>query len=93
MAHQPAPYEAGAQLIGEILVESEGLGRDVLERALARQRDEGGRIGEILVAQRIRRNTGQPTPDTQLDPRFALEPVWELELHPSTTLRVSRLVP
>ena len=36
-------------LLGEILVASCGVAPDAIERALAKQRDEGGLIGEVLV--------------------------------------------
>jgi general secretion pathway protein E len=42
-------YEPDAPLIGEILIRDAGLDPAMLERALARQREEGGLIGEILV--------------------------------------------
>ncbi|HMG25031.1 MAG TPA: type II secretion system ATPase GspE [Kofleriaceae bacterium] len=38
-----------APLLGEILIASCGVPADAIERALAKQRDEGGLIGEILV--------------------------------------------
>jgi general secretion pathway protein E len=39
----------GAALLGEILISDEGLSREVLQKALARQEEEGGLIGEILL--------------------------------------------
>src|SRR5262249_20654843 len=36
-------------LLGEVLVENCGVAPDAIERALAKQRDEGGLLGEILV--------------------------------------------
>lgn len=42
-------YEPELSLIGEILMHEAGLRADVLARALAKQREEGGLIGEILV--------------------------------------------
>jgi general secretion pathway protein E len=45
-----APAAAGtSMLLGEILMRDAGLRPEHLERALARQREEGGLIGEILV--------------------------------------------
>ncbi|HTM22112.1 MAG TPA: type II secretion system ATPase GspE [Kofleriaceae bacterium] len=44
-SHQPA----GAPLLGEILVQAGKLRADQLERGLAKQREEGGLIGETLV--------------------------------------------
>jgi general secretion pathway protein E len=38
-----------APLLGEILVASCGVAPDAIERALAKQRDEGGLLGEVLV--------------------------------------------
>ena len=38
--------------LGQILVETEGLSPEVLEQALASQRIEGGRIGEVLMKMR-----------------------------------------
>jgi general secretion pathway protein E len=38
--------------IGEILVESFGLGQEAVEEALAEQAEKGGRLGEILVQQK-----------------------------------------
>jgi general secretion pathway protein E len=38
-----------APLLGEILVASCGVASDAIERALAKQRDEGGLLGEVLV--------------------------------------------
>ena len=38
-----------APLLGEILIASCGVPADAIERALAKQRDEGGLIGEVLV--------------------------------------------
>jgi general secretion pathway protein E len=38
-----------APLIGEILIGSCGVAPDAIERALAKQRDEGGLLGEVLV--------------------------------------------
>ena len=43
--HQPAR----APMIGEILMEAGKLRADALDRALAKQREEGGLIGELLV--------------------------------------------
>jgi general secretion pathway protein E len=43
------PFESTAPLIGELLVRDAGLRPEHLERALAKQKDEGGLIGEILV--------------------------------------------
>ena len=42
-----APARAG---LGEVLIEMGAISRTVLEAALQRQREEGGRLGEILVA-------------------------------------------
>ncbi len=42
-----APARAG---LGEVLIEMGAITRTVLETALQRQREEGGRLGEILVA-------------------------------------------
>src|ERR1051325_6430625 len=38
-----------APLLGEILMTQGGVSPDAIERALAKQRDEGGLIGEVLV--------------------------------------------
>jgi len=46
---QQAPYEVDVPLIGAILVEQAGLKPEFLDRALDKQQDEGGLIGEILV--------------------------------------------
>lgn len=46
---QHNPYASYAPLIGELLMRDAGLRVDVLERALEKQREEGGLIGEILV--------------------------------------------
>ncbi len=43
-------YEPDEPLLGEILMKDAGLRREVLDSALAKQRDEGGLIGEILLA-------------------------------------------
>lgn len=45
----PLPYQNHAPLIGELLMRNTGLHIDVLQRALDKQREEGGFIGEILV--------------------------------------------
>jgi general secretion pathway protein E len=42
-------YSPAAPLIGEILVARCGVPPDAVERALAKQREEGGLLGEILV--------------------------------------------
>jgi hypothetical protein len=42
-----------APLIGEILVARCGVAADVIERALAKQREEGGLIGEVLVRMKL----------------------------------------
>jgi general secretion pathway protein E len=42
-------YSPAAQLLGEILVRNCGVAPDSIERALAKQREEGGLIGEVLV--------------------------------------------
>ncbi|HEY5924542.1 MAG TPA: type II secretion system ATPase GspE [Kofleriaceae bacterium] len=42
-------YTTTAPLIGEILVRQCGVAPDAIERALAKQREEGGLIGEVLV--------------------------------------------
>ena len=46
---QQAPYEVVLPLLGEILVQEGSLRPEILERALAKQEEEGGLIGEILV--------------------------------------------
>ena len=43
------PYQSDAPLIGELLMRDARLRIDMLNRALEKQRDEGGLIGEILV--------------------------------------------
>ncbi len=47
--HQQLPYQAAAPPIGEILISQGTLRPEHLERALARQADEGGLIGEHLL--------------------------------------------
>ncbi len=42
-----------AQLIGQILLRSAGLSPEALEKGLAEQAEEGGRIGEFLVRARV----------------------------------------
>jgi general secretion pathway protein E len=42
-------YSPAAPLIGEILVARCGVAQDAIERALAKQREEGGLLGELLV--------------------------------------------
>jgi general secretion pathway protein E len=42
-------YTQAAPLLGEILVSRCGVAPDAIERALAKQREEGGLIGEMLV--------------------------------------------
>ncbi|HEX2685795.1 MAG TPA: type II secretion system ATPase GspE [Kofleriaceae bacterium] len=44
-----APVSPVARLLGEILVARCGVPQDAIERALAKQRDEGGLLGEVLV--------------------------------------------
>ncbi len=54
MAQQQAAggtVQAPPRGIGEVLIEMGAITRTVLEGALQRQREEGGRLGEILVAQ------------------------------------------
>jgi type IV pilus assembly protein PilB len=46
-----ATVQAPPRGIGEILIEMGAITRAMLEGALQRQREEGGRLGEILVAQ------------------------------------------
>ncbi len=46
---QPISYASAAPLLGEILVRDGRLRPEQLDRALARQLDEGGLIGELLV--------------------------------------------
>ncbi len=46
------PYELGVGYLGEILVREAGLKPEHLQKALDKQREEGGRIGEILVRMR-----------------------------------------
>jgi general secretion pathway protein E len=43
------PFGAVAPRLGEILVANLGVAPDAIERALAKQRDEGGLIGEVLL--------------------------------------------
>jgi general secretion pathway protein E len=43
------PVGPSAPLIGEILVARCGVAQDSIERALAKQREEGGLLGEVLV--------------------------------------------
>jgi len=42
-------YTSAAPLIGEILIRQCGVAADSIERALAKQREEGGLLGEVLV--------------------------------------------
>ncbi|MBM7114747.1 type II secretion system ATPase GspE [Archangium primigenium] len=51
VSHGPA-YLCGRPL-GEILRHTSGLSEDKLQEALAHQADKGGRLGEILVAQKV----------------------------------------
>ena len=46
---QSAAIGPVSPLLGEILVASCGVAPDAIERALAKQRDEGGLLGEVLV--------------------------------------------
>ncbi len=46
---QPAVNVGVADLIGQILVREAGLKPEYLERALVKQEEEGGRVGEILL--------------------------------------------
>jgi general secretion pathway protein E len=47
------PFAAHAPLIGEILVEKCKLTPDAIERALVKQRDEGGLLGEVLIRMKL----------------------------------------
>ncbi len=61
MAQQAAPAAVAVPPrvgLGEVLIEMGAITRTVLEAALQRQREEGGRLGEILVAH------GNISPDT-----------------------------
>ena len=49
----PAAPAASGLRLGEILMRDAGLRADHLDRALTRQRDEGGLLGEILVRMQI----------------------------------------
>jgi hypothetical protein len=51
---QPA-FHPGPALLGEILVRACGLAPSAIERALVKQQEEGGLIGEVLVRTRCRR--------------------------------------
>src|SRR5881398_1135093 len=42
-----------ARLLGELLVESCNVAPDAIERALVKQREEGGLIGEVLVRMKL----------------------------------------
>jgi general secretion pathway protein E len=44
---------AGPQLLGEILVRSCGVPPESIERALTKQREEGGLLGEVLLALKL----------------------------------------
>src|SRR5690349_15201536 len=46
------PERGNQRVIGSILMREFGVRRDQIEQALAIQREEGGRIGEILVKMR-----------------------------------------
>ncbi|MFT3692152.1 MAG: type II secretion system ATPase GspE [Kofleriaceae bacterium] len=47
------PYAVHAPLIGEILVDKCKLTPDAIERALAKQKEEGGLLGEVLVRMKL----------------------------------------
>jgi general secretion pathway protein E len=49
MVQHVNPPPLGVERIGELLVRMAGLSRELLERALAKQADEGGLLGEVLV--------------------------------------------
>jgi hypothetical protein len=50
----PTPAaQAGQMLLGEILVRNCGVAPESIERALTKQREEGGMIGEVLLALRL----------------------------------------
>jgi general secretion pathway protein E len=54
VSRAPLPGAPGtSMLLGEILMRDAGLRPEQLERALTRQRDEGGLIGEILVRMQL----------------------------------------
>jgi general secretion pathway protein E len=54
MPHPAAPHPAwSTALLGEILVREVGLTPAALERALAKQREEGGLLGEVLLKLRL----------------------------------------
>ena len=46
-------YAYGPPLLGEILVRDLGIRPDAIERALAKQREDGGLLGQILVTLRL----------------------------------------
>ncbi len=49
----PAPVVALPPLLGELLIARCGVAADVIERGLAKQREEGGLLGEVLVGLRL----------------------------------------
>jgi general secretion pathway protein E len=49
----PSDQHSGPARIGEILVRQCGVAPDAIERALAKQREEGGLLGEVLVRLRL----------------------------------------
>ena len=46
---QPHPHTGAPQLLGELLIARCGVRPDDVDRALAKQREEGGLLGEILL--------------------------------------------
>ncbi|MDQ3338180.1 MAG: type II secretion system ATPase GspE [Myxococcota bacterium] len=53
MARGPMPPGPVTPRIGEVLVGRCGVAQDSIERALSKQRDEGGLLGEILVRMKL----------------------------------------
>jgi hypothetical protein len=48
-----APWTSGPPLLGELLIATAGLSRADLDRALAKQREEGGLLGAVLLRLKI----------------------------------------
>src|SRR5512133_2757524 len=46
-------YAPVTPLLGEVLISHCGVSPDAVERALAKQREEGGLIGEVLIALKL----------------------------------------
>src|SRR5262245_24084025 len=49
MHPNPSPFGVQAMLLGEILVAQLHVPFDAVERGLAKQREEGGLLGEVMV--------------------------------------------